>query len=66
MTPTLTEAIESLNASTPPTFHELLMRLYEMRYQGSVTLNFAGGLPRCVVLNQPVQVPLDTKALTAP
>lgn len=54
------EAIEGLNQATPPTFPELLERLYQLRYTGQITLNFAGGLPRNVVLSQPVQVPLDT------
>ena len=59
-TAALVDALEALNQSTEPTFAELLQRLYEMRFQGTVSLNFAGGLPRSVVLNQPVQVHLDT------
>lgn len=54
------EALESMNEPTPPSFPELLERLYQMRFQGSCTLHFAGGIPRAVVLSQPVQIPLDT------
>ena len=54
--------LESMNQPTLPTFQELLERLYRVKYQGSVTLHFAGGLPRSVVLNQPVQVPLGSKS----
>lgn len=56
----LSDELESLNTSTPPTFQDLLQRLYEIRFQGTVSLNFAGGIPRSVVLNQPVQVPLNS------
>ena len=59
---TLVEQIESLNAVSPPTFMELLDRLYAMRYQGNLTLHFAAGIPRQVVLDQPLRVPLNTKA----
>lgn len=57
---TVIDALESINQSTPPTFPELLEQLYQLRYTGPLTLNFAGGIPRNVVLSQPVQVPLDT------
>ena len=58
----LEEAIglEALNQATAPTFQELLERLYAAKFQGSVTLHFAGGLPRSVVLNQPKSIPLET------
>jgi hypothetical protein len=59
-TATIVEALESLDSPTPPTFAELLDRLYQMRFQGAVTLHFAGGIPRAVVLSQPKQIPLDT------
>ncbi len=58
--PTLIEQIESLNTDEPPTFLELLDRLYQMRYTGPCTLHFAGGRPRQVVLDQPIRVTLDT------
>jgi hypothetical protein len=57
----LTEYLESRNQSTPPTLQQLFDRLYEMRYQGNLTLCFAAGVPRQVVLDQPVRVPLDVK-----
>jgi hypothetical protein len=57
----LTEYLESRNTAEPPTFMELLERLYALRYTGPVVLHFAGGLPRQVVLDQPVRVPLDVK-----
>ncbi len=52
--------LETLNQTTPPTFAELLQRLWEAKYQGQVVLHFAGGVPRSVVLSQPVQVDSDT------
>ena len=60
------DALESLNSPTPPTFAELLERLYQMRFQGAVTLHFAGGIPRAVVLSQPKQIPLDTLEAVKP
>jgi hypothetical protein len=61
------DVLEALDAATAPTFPELLGKLWDLRYQGSVTFHFAGGLPRAVVLQQEAQVPLDTrKELTAP
>lgn len=59
---TVVDALESMNSTTAPTFAELLERLYDLRYQGQVVLHFAGGIPREVVLSQPVKVPLCTKA----
>ncbi len=56
----LIEQIESLSTAEPPTFMELLERLYQMRYTGPCTLHFAGGRPRQVVLDQPIRVALDT------
>jgi hypothetical protein len=41
-----------------PTFPELLERLYADKFQGPVTLHFAGGLPRRVEFPRPVQVDL--------
>ena len=52
--------LEGWDLSTPPTFQDLLARLYTAKFQGSVTLHFAGGIPRAVVLNQPKSIPLDT------
>lgn len=54
--------LEALSQASPPTFQEMLERLYTAKFQGSVTLHFAGGLPRSVTVSQPVQVPLTTKA----
>jgi hypothetical protein len=57
----LVEQLESLSTTEPPTFMELMERLYRMRYTGPCTLHFAGGLPRQVVLDQPIRVALDAK-----
>lgn len=58
--------LESLNVATAPTFPALLETLYTARYTGSITLHFAGGIPRAVVLSQPVQIPLDTHPPSTP
>lgn len=58
--------LETLNQATAPTFQELLERLYAAKFQGSVTLHFAGGIPRQVVLNQPKSIPLDIPGRRAP
>lgn len=58
--------MEALDQATPITFQDLLTRLWEAKYQGSVLLDFAGGLPRSIVLSQPVRVPLDTPSRTRP
>lgn len=52
--------VESTDSATPPSFPDLLQKLYAMKFQGMVTLHFAGGVPRSVVLTQPVTLPLDT------
>lgn len=52
--------LETLNQAGVPTLAELFERLYAARFQGPVTLHFAGGLPRNVEFPQPIQVPLDT------
>lgn len=52
--------IDSMDSPTAPTFPALLQRLYDCRFQGRMTLNFTGGVPRTVELAQPLQVPLDT------
>lgn len=52
--------LEDLDSATLPTFQELLTKLWEAKYHGSVTLHFAGGVPRSVVLSQPIQVALDS------
>lgn len=59
---TLAEVMDALlvNQPTPPTFPELLARLWDIRYSGQLTLHFAGGRPLSVVLSQPIQVPLDS------
>ena len=62
---TITDALESLNTSAPPTFMDLLNRLYHMRYQGNVVLHFDGGVARAVTLNQPIHITLDCKPLTS-
>lgn len=51
--------LESTDSPSAPTFPELLEKLWAMKYQGMVTLHFAGGVPRSVVLSQPLQIPLD-------
>lgn len=54
--------LEACNQVTSPTFQELLTRLWEARFQGAVTLHFAGGLPRSVVLSAAVvQIALDSR-----
>lgn len=58
--------VEAFDSATPPTFQELLQRLYDLRYQGSITMDFAGGLPRSIVLTQPVRIPLDTPSRKHP
>jgi hypothetical protein len=62
VSPALIDALglESLDQASAPTFPELLEKLWAMKYQGMVTLHFAGGMPRSVVLSQPVQIGLDT------
>jgi hypothetical protein len=57
----LVEQVALLNVTSPPTFGELLARLYEMRYTGPCTFHFSEGLPRQVVLDHPVRVPLVMK-----
>lgn len=52
--------LEAMDQATAPTFSTLLQKLYDARFQGAVTLHFAGGLPRSLTLSQPVAVPLDT------
>lgn len=59
-TSALIEQLESLNADAPPTFQALLKKLWDMRFQGQLILSFAGGLPRAVVVQQAVQMRLDT------
>ncbi len=60
----LLDALESMDAASPPTFPQLLQTLYDLRYTGAVTLHFAGGVAREAVLAQPVAVPLDVPRLT--
>lgn len=62
VSPALIDALglESTDSPSAPTFPELLEKLWAMKYQGLVTLHFAGGLPRAVVLSQPTQIELDT------
>lgn len=53
--------LEALNSSGPLTFPDLLDRLYQGKYTGALTLHFAGGVARAVVLSaDPVKLPLDT------
>lgn len=52
--------LEDLNSPTEPTFPDLLQRLYAGKFQGTVVLHFAGGIPRRVEFPQPVQIALDT------
>lgn len=63
VSPALLEALGlDVSISAPsPTFPQLLEKLWTMKFQGMVTLHFAGGVPRSVVLAQPVNVPLDTR-----
>ena len=57
------QAIESLDLTIPPTFAALLDYLWSLRFQGSVTLHFAGGIPRAVELIERTHIPLDTLSL---
>lgn len=47
-----------LDLSAVRTFPEILARLWQTKFKGSVTFHFVGGLPRAVELSQTVQVPL--------
>lgn len=59
--------LEELNQPFAPTFEDLLTKLWMAKYQGSVTLHFAGGLPRSVVLSTPiVTIALDTGGKSGP
>lgn len=60
----LPTVIDVLDTADPLSFPDLLERLYHLRFQGEVTLHFAGGVPRAVVLAQPVSVPLLVSPLT--
>lgn len=63
VSPALLEALglDVSDGVPTPTFPQLLEKLWAMKYQGMVTLHFAGGVPRSVVLAQPVNVALDTR-----
>ncbi len=50
--------LESLDSLAPPSFPDLLQRLYTAKYTGKVVLDFAGGTPRQVEFPQPVRLPL--------
>ena len=53
--------LEHADSAPTPTFPDLLQRLWAMKFQGMVTLHFAGGVPRSVVLAQPMNIQLDTR-----
>lgn len=50
--------LEATDSPTPPSFPDLLQRLYAAKYTGKVVLDFAGGTPRQVEFPQPVRVAL--------
>ena len=54
------EQLLTMNQADPPSFAELLERLYAAKFQGPVVLHFAGGLPRTVEFPQPVKMTLGT------
>ncbi len=68
VSPALLEALglDIADMVQTPTFPDLLQKLWAMKYQGMVTLHFAGGLPRSVVLAQPVSIQLDSRKDSSP
>lgn len=50
--------LESLDSLAPPSFPDLLQRLYAAKFTGKVVLDFAGGTPRQVEFPQPLRVAL--------
>ena len=53
--------LESLDSLAPPSFPDLLQRIYAAKYTGKVVLDFAGGVPRQVEFPQPVRLPLEVR-----
>lgn len=51
------EVLAGLNG-TPPSFAEMLERLYQGRFRGRVLLHFDEGLPKVVEFSSPIQVTL--------